>query len=384
MRAGTTGDSLTFATFSIPMAADMRRVDFWGITMPEDGKHRPRAPNRKTSARLMDGPITYAAIDLGTNSCRMLIARRIDDGFTVVDGFSRIVRLGEGLVRTGKLQDTAMERTLAALRECRNKIEFHGATRIRCVATEACRQADNGDSFMDRARRETGLTIEAITPRDEANLTVAGCAPLMQSGYPDGLLFDIGGGSTEIIWVDTHGKRTPTVRDVISIPMGVVTLVDEFGRGDLSDQDFEEIVGRISRRLKPFEKTNQIDAALERKSVQMIGTSGTMTTLGAIHLGLPRYDRTRIDGLSLDLTHVRSLTAQLSEMDFRARADIPCIGRARADLMTMGCAVLSAIVRHWPVPSIRVADRGIREGLIVGLIEADKNQARIKPRRPAA
>lgn len=309
----------------------------------------------------------------------MLIARPSDDGFTVIDGFSRIVRLGEGLVRAGTLHEAARERAAAALQICRERIDHHGAVRVRCVATAACRQADNGDAFVDQIHDATGLHLETITPDEEAGLTVSGCAPLLASGHPRGILFDIGGGSTEVMWLDTSGRSRPAVLDMVSLPLGVVTLVDEFGRGGLEPRHFDSIVQRVDERLEPFSARNAMDAALAANTVQMIGTSGTMTTMGAMHLDLERYDRARIDGLSMDLSHIRAMAARLSEMDFASRQALPCIGRSRADLMVMGCAVLTAIIRRWPVPVVKIADRGIREGLIMRMIADDLDTGAAAP-----
>ncbi len=360
-------------------------MDWSGAALFKEKHHRSRSRGHEHKQRRRGHRApAFAAIDLGTNSCRMLIARPSDGGFTVIDGFSRIVRLGAGLVRSGSLQDDAMDRTLTALDVCRQKIEHHAAAQVRCVATAACRQADNGDEFIGRILTRTGLAVEAITPLEEATLTLAGCSPLLRSGYTRGILFDIGGGSTEIMWLDIPHHGAPVVRDMVSMPMGVVTLVDEFGRGRLDRDTFEEIVTRADDRLKDFDSNNGISDAVGDGLVQMIGTSGTMTTLGALHLGLPRYDRARIDGLSLDLVHVRSLAARISEMDYRRRQELPCIGRGRADLMVMGCALLSAIIRRWPAAAVRIADRGIREGLIAEMIEANRNPDVAQSVAPAA
>jgi len=302
----------------------------------------------------------------------MLIARPSDEGFIIIDGFSRIVRLGEGLAQTGILGDEAMARTIAALRVCADKLKHHGVRRVRAVATAACRRAENSGTFIEQVAAETGLAMEPISAEDEASLTLSGCAPLMRSGHGHGLLFDIGGGSTEVTWARTPDTGPPRALDLISLPLGVVTLADEFGFGILTPAQFEEIVSRVDGQIAPFCAANDIQGAVARDEVQMIGTSGTVTTLGALHLGLTSYDRARIDGLSIDMTHVRTMSARLSELDCEARRALPCVGPGRADLMLMGCAVLAAITRRWPVPAVRVADRGIREGLIMGMIDADQ------------
>ena len=298
----------------------------------------------------------------------MLIGRPCDGGFFVVDGFSRIVRLGEALAETGALQETAMARTIEALKICAEKIKSRNVRHVRAVATAACRHADNGDAFVKRVLAETGLELTTISADDEAQLTLSGCAPLLDTGHPHGLLFDIGGGSTEITWVETAANQTPRSLNVLSIPLGVVTLAESYGGDLLCANQFEEIIERLDADLAPFSTSNGICSAVADNQVQMIGTSGTMTTLGALHLGLTRYDRSRVDGLSIDMAHVRAQSARFSELDCQTREAMPCIGAGRADLMLMGCAVLAAITRRWPVDAIRVADRGIRDGLIMEMI----------------
>lgn len=305
----------------------------------------------------------------------MLIARPSGDGFAVIDGYSRAVRLGEGLAASGRLADAAMDRTIDALKVCTEKIAARGAGRVRAVATAACRDAANGDAFIDRVAKETGLKLDAIDADAEAALTLAGCTPLLRTGHPKGLMFDIGGGSTEFLWIEVPTRGAPQVIDMVSLPWGVVTLAETYGDGDgnAAQDRYAEIVAAIDAQLAPFDAANAIGPAIAENQVQMLGTSGTMTTLGALHLGLRTYDRSRIDGLSMDLAHVRAHAARLSVMDCQERRRLPCVGDGRADLMLMGCAVLTAVTRRWPVPSIRIADRGIREGLILGMIEADRN-----------
>ena len=302
----------------------------------------------------------------------MLIGRRTNDGFTVVDGFSRIVRLGEGLHGSGNLHNAAMARTIAALRVCAGKIKQRRVRDVRAVATAACRRAANGQEFISRAAEETGIQLLPINPEMEADLTLKGCTPLFNSGHGRGLLFDIGGGSTEVMWVATQAEGRPRKLGMTSLPFGVVTLFEEFGDGTLSPAAYEEIIGRVDAGLAPFCREHGITGEISEGSVQMIGTSGTVTTLGALQLGLPRYERNRVDGLRIDFAAIRAISARLSEMDMDARRKLPCIGEGRADLMLMGCTILTAICNRWPVGRLRAADRGIREGLIMEMIDADQ------------
>jgi len=330
--------------------------------------------NVRNSGRKQRGPAgpVYGAIDLGTNNCRMLLAEPYEQGFRVIDGFSRIVRLGEGLSKTGRLGDAAMQRTLESLKICANKARRLNARNVRCVATEACRRAENGPEFLDKVTQQTGLEFEIVTPEIEAGLTLSGCSPLLKTGHKKALLFDIGGGSTEIMWVETPRGQPPRTRGVLSFPMGVVTLAEDYGHGKITPDVYNQIRQRISEILDPFCQEHAIRDAIQGDDVQMLGTSGTVTTLGAIYLGLERYDRSRVDGLTIPFNNIRAISAKLASMDMESRRQIPCIGADRADLMLMGCAILGAICDRWPLSTLRAADRGIREGLLQAMINEDR------------
>lgn len=316
------------------------------------------------------GPI-YAALDLGTNNCRMMLAVPDGQGFGVVDSYSRIVRLGEGLITTGRLCDAAVDRTIQALQVCARRMQRRKVHRMRCIATEACRQADNRQAFLDRVTVETGLVIEPITPDEEATLTIAGCLPLFEPEIPHGLIFDIGGGSTELSWVAIDGARDLRILGVLSIPSGVVSLAEEYPADRMRPEDFEAIVRRIDASLAAFDAQHGIGQAVARGAVQMLGTSGTVTTLGGVHLDLPRYDRSRVDGLRIGFDDLRAASDRLCGTDTAGRAAHPCIGRERADLVVAGCAILEAVCRRWPVGRLCIADRGIREGLLLAMMADD-------------
>jgi len=330
---------------------------------------------------------TYAALDLGTNNCRMLVARPYvaepcpmscsDDSamtatpiageFRVIDSFSRITRLGEGLSRSGALSQEAMDRTVDALKRCAEKMERRRVTASRHVATEACRRAVNCDEFLERVSRDTGIALEIISANEEATLALKGCAGLIDRTVPYALIFDIGGGSTEVllVGVDAHSLA---VQGCISLPMGVVTVAEDCGGGDLCARTYGAVVDRVTRLLTPFDEKHAIRDKIAAGAVQMIGTSGTVTTLGGLHLGLERYDRAMVDGLTLDFASLAETNKSLCRMTLQQRAAEPCIGWQRADLVLVGCAILDAICRLWPVGRLRVADRGLREGLLMDLI----------------
>jgi exopolyphosphatase / guanosine-5'-triphosphate,3'-diphosphate pyrophosphatase len=309
-----------------------------------------------------------AALDLGTNNCRLLVARPRGDGFDVLDSFSRIVRLGEGVAGSGRLTERAMARTVAALKICARIMARHKVARKRCVATEACRRAVNGVTFLNRVRRVTGIDFEILPQQQEAELAMMGCLPLVDADAEQVLLIDIGGGSTEVLWLDRGLDDAGfLLRCVASLPIGVVSLTEAF-TSEPDPATFAAMVQQVAGLLAPIERAHGIGAATRTARAQMVGTSGTVTTLAAVLLGLPRYDRRVIDGLLVDPDAIVSVSQRLRAMDNAARAAHPCIGPGRADLVVAGCAILEAVLQCWPVASLRVADRGLREGMLHGLM----------------
>jgi exopolyphosphatase/guanosine-5'-triphosphate,3'-diphosphate pyrophosphatase len=310
----------------------------------------------------------------------MLMARPEGAGFRVVDSFSRIVRLGEGLSADDCLRDDAVERTIDALKVCAAKVRRRGAQRLRGVATEACRRAANADAFLDRVAGETGLRLQPISAVEEADLILAGSAPLLGEDRSSALVFDIGGGSIEVMWV-ALGGAAPTVVDLLSLPSGVVMLAEHLDDGARPGDAYRAVLGRLDEALADFDARHGISAAVAGGDVQMLGTSGTVTTVGALHLGLGHYDRSQVDGLHLGFDSIDAVVARVAAMGIDERAAHPCIGRQRADLVGAGCDVLDAICRRWPVGSLWVADRGIREGLLLAMMADD--DALAGPRRAA-
>ncbi len=310
----------------------------------------------------------FAAVDLGTNNCRLLVARPAPDGFHVIDAFSRIVRLGEGVSRSRFLAPAAMDRSIAALRICASKMRRRGVTQSRAVATEACRRADNFDEFHARVRCETGLSIEVISCEEEARLALTGCSPLLDSGIGHALVFDIGGGSTELMWLTCEAARGPVLIDSISLPVGVVALAEQHGGDRMSEATYEAIIAEVLTVCDAFDARHGIRAKIAAGMVQMLGSSGTVTTLAGVLKDLPRYDRSAVDGTFLDFAAALRVSRSLLAMDYAGRAAHPCIGRERADLVVAGCAVLEAICRSWPIGRMRIADRGVREGILLDLI----------------
>jgi exopolyphosphatase / guanosine-5'-triphosphate,3'-diphosphate pyrophosphatase len=312
----------------------------------------------------------YAALDLGTNNCRLLIACPTGDGFRVVDSFSRIIRLGEGVSATGCISDAAIERAIAALSICRDKIRSRKAKRLRLIATEACRAASNAQGFRDRVAAETGIRLEVIDRETEAALAVLGCSPLLDPQGRGAILFDIGGGSTELVRIERdpdEQNAAPRIKAWMSIPLGVVTLAEHFGGRDVTAQSYAKMVREVAQHVAPFAVEHGAD--LDR--MHLLGTSGTVTTLAGVHLNLARYDRRRVDGIWMSNADLTTTIARLLGMNYSERAGNNCISVERADLVLAGCAILDAIRNAFPLPRLRVADRGLREGMLVEMMRAD-------------
>ncbi len=379
------------------------------------------ASGGKSNGRRQGAAQVFGALDLGTNNCRLLVAKPAERGYRVVDTFSRVVRLGEGLSQSDILSEAAMERTFRALRICAKKMRRLGVTQARCVATDACRRASNYPAFRARVEAEFGLKLELISSQEETRLAVYGCAPLFDPKVETALVFDIGGGSTEICWVQLpaqksrsegrpvlagacsegnppplkglkwHGDLPGALGDCASIegirasheadslehpkvlawkslPMGVTNLAERYGGGDISPACYDDMVSDVLELLEPFEKTHGIGNSIDGRQVQMLGTSGTVTTLVGVKKDLARYDRRRVDGSYLTREAVEGLNRRLAGMSYDERVAHPCIGRQRADLVVAGCAILDALCRTWPVERLRVADRGLREGIIFALM----------------
>ncbi|MEM7703200.1 MAG: Ppx/GppA phosphatase family protein [Pseudomonadota bacterium] len=323
----------------------------------------------------------YAALDLGTNNCRLLIARPSGKDFTVIDAFSRVVKLGEDLATTGRLSDEAMDRALGALSICAEKLRRRNVRLARSVATEACRRASNGQEFIDRVRDQTGIALDIITAEEEARLAVLGCHILLEEGSGPAVIFDIGGGSTELVLLEkggSSGGKIPRILDWQSVPWGVVSLTDTVERtgGDATARlnRYTEMRRLVSESFAPF--AERIAEASKAGDIRLLGTSGTVTTLASLHLELPHYDRKAVDGLIVPSEAMRAISGDLSNMSSYERSELPCIGQDRANLVVAGCAILESILDLWPARRLGVADRGIREGILRSLMAAERQSER--------
>jgi len=335
------------------------------------GMRRDRAERGAPSAD-EHAQSTYAALDLGTNNCRLLVARPSAGGFRVIDAFSRIIRLGEGVAASGRISDAAITRAVEALRVCRDKMRARGVTRARLIATQACRAAENGEAFRSRIIAEAGLELEIIDSATEARLAAAGCTELFDPAAAGVILFDIGGGSSEVVRLgrSNDARRGPPEPDIVgwaSLPVGVVTLAERYGGTVVPRDIYESMVEEVAACVESFAAAH----GGELEGFHMLGTSGTVTTIAGVFLRLKRYDRRRVDGCWLSDDDISRVVAELMAMSFAERAANPCIGAERADLVLAGCAILDAIRRAFPCARLRVADRGLREGMLVEMMRAD-------------
>ena len=317
----------------------------------------------------------FAAIDLGTNSCRLVIASPTPASFRIVETFSKITRLGEGIINDNELSRPAMRRTINALKVCAGVIEEYAPIyRSRFVATAACRRAKNCKEFLDLVKKETGLTIETISSKEESRLAVVGCIPLLNRNIKRALVFDIGGGSTEISLARVTNSGKTFIEGFVSLPYGVVTISEAFPSQDMTALAYDTIIERTHKLLKEFDEKYNIREAIKNQEIQIIGTSGTVTVLGAVHLNLPRYNRSAVDGISITRQDIDRAIAKIKRLGDEGRKKHPCIGAQKADLTMAGCAIIEGLCSFWPFEEITVADRGIREGILLDMMHSNKSK----------
>lgn len=315
----------------------------------------------------------YAAIDLGTNSCRLVIATPTPTSFHVVETFSKITRLGEGIINDNKLSKVAVRRTIAALKVCRGVInEYAPIIKSRFVATAACRRAVNCKEFVDLVKKEAGLDLEIISSKEESRLAVVGCVPLLNRNIKRMLVFDIGGGSTEISLARITETGKMFIEGYVSLPYGVVTISEAFPKQDMTNLAYNTIIERTQESLKEFDQKFQIFEGIKNQEIQVIGTSGTVTVLGAVHLNLPRYNRSAVDGISISGPDIEHVIYKIKTMGDEGRKKHPCIGPLKSDLTISGCAIIEALMTFWPIAEITVADRGIREGILLDMMHHER------------
>ena len=327
---------------------------------------------------------TYAALDLGTNNCRLLIARPTEEGFRVIDSYSKVVRLGAGLQSSGRLSEHSMDLAVQAIDVCAKKMKTKNVKRWRCVATQACRAADNCDEFLARVKAETGIGLEIISPRVEARLSVMGCVNLIDLEKDVALVVDIGGGSTELSWVDVRTLREnggllkayrPPISAWTSLPVGVVTLSERVPEHEDRETWYEDLKQVVRDTIKSKQADTRFTNVFKAGKGHIIGTSGTITSLAGIYQKLPYYQRDKVDGSTMLASDAISICRHMGSVSYEERAKEPCIGEDRAKLLVAGCAITDVLCELWPSEQIRVADRGLREGILMGLMQRSQKIA---------
>ena len=344
-------------------------------------KHRRVRPEYKkpetNSSSLTESH--YAAIDLGTNSCRLVIASPTPTSFRVVETFSKVVRLGEGIIQDNELSQKAMKRTIQALKVCRGVIdEYAPIVSSRFVATAACRRAKNVAQFVEMAKNSAGIELEVISSKEEARLSVVGCLPLLNRNIKRVLVFDIGGGSTQISLARVTDFGKTFIEGFVSLPYGVVTISEAFADHEMNTLEYSTVMERTQNILAEFEEKHHIYEAIANQEIQVIGTSGTVTVLGAVHLKLPRYNRSAVDGVAISAPDIEATINKIKTMGPEGRYKHPCIGQSKSDLTLAGCAIIEALTTFWPISEITIADRGIREGILLDLMHSHKQQTQYK------
>lgn len=360
----------------------MRKIN--GLPEKRKKKKATGRPERRKEGAVVNNTVSsvaqsnYAAIDLGTNSCRLVVAMPTTTSFRVVETFSKVVRLGEGIIQDNELSPRAMKRTLQALKVCRGVIdEYMPITASRFVATAACRRAKNVSAFVDMVKRDTGIELEVISSKEEARLSVVGCLPLLNRNIKRVLVFDIGGGSTQISLARVTDFGKTFIEGFVSLPYGVVTVSEAFAGHEMSRLEYSTVVERTQNILAEFEEKHQINEAIANQEIQVIGTSGTVTVIGAVHLRLPRYNRSAVDGIAISAPDIAFTINKIKTMGVEGRCKHPCIGSSKSDLTVAGCAIIEALTTFWPISEITVADRGIREGILLDLMHSNRYNAKL-------
>jgi len=357
--------------------------------LPKKRKNKKVMPKQNNNNVLHPGvgvlQSNYAAIDLGTNSCRLVVATPTTTSFRVVETFSKVVRLGEGIIQDNELSMRAMRRTIQALKVCRGVIdEYRPIEASRFVATAACRRAKNVAQFVEMAKKEAGIELEVISSKEEARLSVVGCLPLLNRTIKRVLVFDIGGGSTQISLARVTDYGKTFIEGFVSLPYGVVTVSEAFAGHEMSKLEYDTVLERTQSILQEFEDKHQIMEAIANQEIQVIGTSGTVTVLGAVHLKLPRYNRSAVDGIAISQPDVSYTINKIKTMGADGRCKHPCIGQSKSDLTIAGCAIIEALTTFWPISEITIADRGIREGMLLDMMHSKRftNKKKKKGRFP--
>jgi len=304
-----------------------------------------------------------AAIDLGTNTVRLLVTEADRTAaWRVIDQDQRVTRLGEGLRTSGTLGDQAMARTTTAVVEYVERAARAGATDVLVCATSAVRDADNGAAFVQMLERRTGRPVRVVSGDEEARLTLRGVLYGLPPIAGPLIVFDIGGGSTEFILAEGGALSL-----AVSLRLGVVSLAERFPFPATVDRDrYAELTNEVRAHLA----TGLPPAVRQRRADLLVGTAGTVTTLAALDLGLRAYDSRRVQGHRLSRRAIEALGERLGALSMAERAALPCLEPGRADLIIPGLAIVEATLECVGVETLIVSDYGFREGIIVEALGA--------------
>ena len=309
----------------------------------------------------------FAAIDLGSTNCRLVIVDIIEDKYKIICSFSEILNLGRNLSFSNEFNDEIIEKTIEIFKIISQKLKYYNVLSYRCVATEACRQSINSDELVKRIHERTNIEIEIIPSKEEARLCLKSCLNHNVNLNDFNLVFDIGGGSTEIIIFDSIYSNKDF--DFLSIPIGVINFSEK-----VSLFKTEKVLGQLEKQMMFFSKKKKI----HNEPISIIGSCGTVTTLCAIHLKLNYYQKSLVDNTLLEIEDLKQTCNFVKRLSSEEKEKHPCIGPQRINLLDNGILILEKILESWPVKRILVSDRGLREGIILDQIKFKRKNEKNK------
>ena len=303
-----------------------------------------------------------AAIDIGTNSIRLMIVEPLRDGtYRILDEEKETTRLGRNLAKTRRLDPAAVEASLDALRRMKQIAAGFQAREVRVIATSAVREAKDGKKFCRRAKDEIGLEVEVISGDQEARLAFYSVARNFHLAGKNVAVADIGGGSTEIILATGD-----IIEALHTTPLGAVRLTDEFlGGGDIQVDDFERMLKTIDRRLRREIKKKRFFVPH-----LLIGSGGTFTTLAEMVMAAKGQTGLPLRGYEVTHAELRHLLDRLRKMPAKARRNVQGLSSDRADIIVAGLAIIDRLMRRFRVNRLQVHNRGIRDGLVLTMIDS--------------
>lgn len=307
----------------------------------------------------------FAAIDLGSRNCRTIVGCQSKAGaFEYIETYSKSVSLADGVAASKKLSRKSMDRTIEALAFCSKVLSRYAGLTYLAVATDAMRRAENASVFIKRVKRELGLIISIITPQEEAYYAALGCIEVLSLETEIFVVFDIGGGSSEIALCRQKSDKDIELIDSLSIPYGVINLLES--KDHLTFSGYSNLVQKISDLSRDF--LNQYATTLDFvNNFQCIGTSGTTTTVAALNMNLRFYDREKINDSILQFSEILKTVHYVQSLSEDERKLHPYISQSNEDLVLGGLTILEGIVRGLPASTITVTDRGVRDGVVYAL-----------------